>query len=152
MAEIPSNVLRQFQEEFGVNSLVIEDFGITSQLAPNGDFNVYRGKELAVYRLAVLLSIVEGSDLMDPNLGVNITKYIYKPMTDDNIEAIKNELERKIERYEKDLRLIKMTVKKDDIKKSLYFNLDLKYTPTDEEVSLDFDFIKTMQALMVRSR
>ena len=152
MSDIPREILLRLQHEYGINSLVLEDFSFTSQIAPDGDFHKYYGKELAIYRLAVLLSILEGSYLHDPELGVNIIRYIFKPMNEDNIEDIKNELEVKINRYEKDFRLNDITVNADYTSKSVYFTLDLKYIPSKEDITLDFEFVKSIQALMIRAR
>lgn len=152
MAEIPQSVIDQFFADSGVNNLVIQDFGYTSTLGSHGDFHKYNGKELAVYRLAVLLSIHTGTYPNDPELGVNLIDYIYKPFTDSVLDAITNELKSKIEKYEKDFFLISITPLEDEVNKTVYFNLQLKYIPTDEDVSLDFDFISDIEALMIRSR
>ena len=152
MTEIPQSVLDQFFSESGVKSLVLNDYGFTSQLSPHGDFNTYTGKELAVYRLAVLLSIMEGTYINDPNLGINLMAYIYKPLTDDIVSLIETELRDKINTYEKDLSLLSIEIMKDTATKSVYFKLFLKYTPSDEDITLDFDFVKSIQALIVRSR
>jgi len=151
MSEIPKEILQQFFQEQGVRNLVIQDFGYTSELSAHGDFNEYQGKELAVYRLAVLLSIVEGSYINDPNLGVNLIRYIYRPMNEANIDSIKNELQSKISKYEKDFFLRSVSVKKDTTYKRLYLVLDLKYIPDEDDIILEFDFIKDIQALMLRA-
>jgi len=151
MADIPQKIIDQFFAEQGIKNLIIDDYGYTSALSAHGDFSQYKGKELAVYRLIVLLSTLEGSYINDPDMGVNLIRYIYKPMNDDNINAIRNELERKIAKYEKDLYLTKVTVQKDTTYKTIFFRLHLKYLPSEEDVVLDFDFIKKMQALVIRS-
>ena len=151
MAEIPQSIIDQFFAESGVNNLVIQDFGYTSQLSSHGDFHKYNGKELAVYRLAVLLSIHEGTYINDPDLGINLVNYIYKPLTESIMESIANELRRKIEKYEKDFLLISITPETDEIRKTVYFNMHLKYIPTKTDISLDFNFISDIEALMIRS-
>lgn len=149
---IPREVIEQFEKNYKINSLVLDDFSYTAQLSSTGDFKKFVGKELAIYRLAVLLSTLEGTDLMDPELGVNLLRYIFRPLTPENINAIEDELRNKIQTYEKDLNLISMKILKNEKTKSLYFNLHLKYTPSEEDVSLDFDFVKEMQTLMLKSR
>jgi len=152
MSEIPQSVLDKFFIDSGVKSLVLNDYGFTSQLSPHGDFNTYMGKELAVYRLAVLLSIMEGTYINDPNLGINLMSYIYKPLTDDVVSLIEIELRNKIDTYEKDLSLLRIETMTDTSTKSIYFKLFLKYIPSDEDITLDFDFVKSIQALIVRAR
>ena len=110
MSEIPREIIERLRNEYAINNLIIEDFSYTSDITPNGDLQKYTGKELAIYRLAVLLSIVEGSYLSDPELGVNLIKYIYKPMTDENINDLETELRNKIDKYEKDFILTNMEV------------------------------------------
>lgn len=151
MAEIPQAIIDQFFADSGVNNLVIQDYGYTSQLSSHGDFHKYNGKELAVYRLAVLLSIHEGTYPNDPDLGINLSHYIYKPLTESIMDHIAGELQRKIEKYEKDFLLIRITPEEDSLRKTVYFNLMLKYIPTKEDISLDFNFVSDIEALMIRS-
>lgn len=151
MAEIPQNIINQFFEAQGIKNLVIDDYGFTSSLSAHGDFGKYKGKELAVFRLAVLLSTLEGSYINDPDLGVNLIRYIYKPMNEANVNAIRDELQRKIAKYEKDLFLTNITLEKDTTYKTIYFKLFLKYLPNDEDIVLDFDFIKDLQSLILKS-
>jgi len=152
MTNIPRSIIEQFEKNYRINSLVLDDFSYTSQVGADGDFHKYIGKELAVYRMAVLLSTMEGSDMLDPQLGLNLLPYIYREMIPSNISAIKNEIVNKIAKYEKDLQLINIIVDQDYKTKSIHFKLYLKYTPSQEDIVLDFEFIKTIQALMLRSR
>lgn len=149
---IPRSIIEQFEKNYKINSLVLDDFSYTSQIGADGDFFKYLGKELAVYRMAVLLSMMEGTDLVDPQLGLNLVPYIYKEMTPSNINLIKNEIANKIGKYEKDLMLTDIIVDQDYKSKSIFFKLYLKYIPSDEDIVLDFEFIKTIQALMLKSR
>ena len=151
MSRIPKEVIEQFEKNYRINSLVLNDFGCGSYIDPTGDFKKYLAKELAVYRLSVLLGTIEGTDIFDPSLGLNLIKYIYKPLVDDVIDGIKEEIRLKILKYEKDLRLNNIEVEEDGYKKLIHFKLYLKYIPTDENIVLDFDFIKEMQTLVARS-
>lgn len=152
MSEIPRDIIQRLEYEYGINSLVMDDFGFTSQIAPTGDFNTYHGKNLAIYRLAVLLSIASGSYFNDPDLGINLMMYIFKPMTKQNVGLIKTELERKIEKYEKDFYLRDISVTSNASTKKITIKLFLKYIPSDEDIVLDFDFITSMEALMLRAK
>jgi len=149
---IPRSIIEQFEKNYKINSLVLDDFSYTSQVGADGDFHKYIGKELAVYRMAVLLSTMEGSDMLDPKMGLNLLPHIYKEMNSANINAIKSEISNKVSKYEKDLLLNNIIVNQDYKTKTVSFKLYLKYLPSDEDIVLDFEFIKTIQALMLKSR
>lgn len=145
MANIPQDIIDQFFTEQGIKNLIIDGYGYSSSIAPDGDFHKYHAKELAVYRLTVLLCTTEGTYINDPGFGVKIEPYI--KFSDSTIQNLKNDIAKKIAKYEKDLTLIGITHKSNEKNKSLSLNLNLKYIPTGENVVLSFGFIKDMQAL-----
>lgn len=145
MANIPQDIIDQFFTEQGVKNLIIDNYGFSSTISPTGDFHKYNSKELAVYRLTVLICTTEGTYINDPDFGVKIEPYI--KFSNATIENLKNNIAKKIAKYEKDLSLTGITHKSDEKNKSLSLKLNLKYNPTGENVVLSFGFIKDMQAL-----
>jgi hypothetical protein len=145
MAHIPQEIIDQFYTQQGVQNLIIDNYGYSSTISPTGDFQYYNSKELAVYRLTVLICTTEGTYINDPSFGVKIEPFFKN--NESAIESLKNDIARKIAKYEKDLTLTGITHKASGKNKSLSLQLNLRYNPTGESVVLSFGFIKDMQAL-----
>lgn len=145
MAEIPQAIIDQFFTEQGIHNTKMDDYGYTSVIAPNGEFTKYNGKELAVYRLTVLLGTTEGTYINDPDFGVDLP--LFSKLNSTTIQNIKSNISIKVNKYEKDLRLLNISHSVDEKNKCVKFTLNLKYTPTEENVVLSFGFIRNMQAL-----
>lgn len=146
MADIPQEIIDQFFTDQGVKNVVMDNYGFGSEISPTGDFKKYNGKELAVYRVTVLLSVSEGSYINDPDYGVKID--LYQKMTKANIDNMKDNISKKISKYEKDLSLVSIKDTMSEKNKSVKLTLNLKYNPTGENVVLSFGFIRDMQALI----
>lgn len=145
MAEIPQSIINQFFNDQGIKNTAVDSYGYAATISPNGDFLKYSGKELAVYRVTVLLSVTAGTYINDPDFGIDIG--IFRKMNSTTINNLKNEISTKIAKYEKDLRLMGISESISEKNKSVKFTLNLKYTPTEESVVLSFGFLRDMQAL-----
>lgn len=146
---VPQSIIDQFFGEQNIKNSVIDGYGYAAAIAPNGDFTKFNGKELAIYRVTVLLCTTAGTYINDPDLGIDMS--IYSKLTNATIESIKNEIRTKIARYEKDLVVTSIVTDVNNKYKTVRLNIYLKYRPTGEEVSLSFGFIKQMQSLAMRA-
>jgi len=131
----------------GIRQVIKTDFGYTAILAPSGDWNTLTKKSLALYRVIVLLSISEGSYPRDPKLGVKLPRYIFENLTDENIDAIREELIYKINTYEKDFEIKNINVVSNSNNKSIRIEIDLLYIPTNETENLSLGYIEELESL-----
>lgn len=146
---VPQSIIDQFFGSQGIKNNVVDDYGYSAAIAPNGDFTKFNGKELAVYRLTVLLCTSAGTYINDPEFGIDLS--IYSKLNMATVESIKNEIRSKAAKYEKDLVITNIETNVDDVYKTVRLDLYMKYTPTGETASLSFGFIKQMQSLAMRA-
>jgi hypothetical protein len=146
---VPQSIIDQFFGSQGIKNNVVDDYGYSAAIAPSGDFTKFNGKELAIYRMTVLLCTSAGTYINDPDFGIDLT--LYAKLNRSTVESIKNEIRNKAARYEKDLVITNIETEVDDVYKTVRLNLYMKYTPTGETASLSFGFIKQMQALAMRA-
>lgn len=146
---VPQSIIDQFFGSQGIKNNVVDDYGYSAAIAPNGDFTKFNGKELAVYRLTVLLCTSAGTYINDPDFGIDLS--IYSKLNLATVESIKNEIRSKAAKYEKDLVITNIETNVDDTYKTVRLDLYMKYTPTGETTSLSFGFIKQMQSLAMRA-
>lgn len=74
-------------------------FTCSSTLSPRGDFTEIVNTDLAIDALFNLLTIREGTYIRKPYLGCKFHRFIQEPATDENIEAIIEEIYTKAETY-----------------------------------------------------
>ena len=118
---VPQSIIDQFFGSQGIKNNVVDDYGYSAAIAPNGDFTKFNGKELAVYRLTVLLCTSAGTYINDPEFGIDLS--IYSKLNMATVESIKNEIRSKAAKYEKDLVITNIETNVDDVYKTVRLDL-----------------------------
>jgi phage baseplate assembly protein W len=104
-----------------------------------GDFKRIRNIDVILNSWNNILLTPLGSYIYDPNFGSNLYKLIFEPADDGTVEAIKTEVQTRIENYDARAEILNIFITLLPDKKGFNVNLECGFKGERGEISIKFD-------------
>lgn len=140
-----NNSLERFNKLIPGKKNVPQD--IDSKFTPSGDFVLLEGIDVIIKGLCNMLLTSAESYVFDPVYGVGIHKYIFEPADEITKNAIENDVNDAVRRYESRAS-VTTNIAFLSNRKGFRIDMSIKYRGAQKKVHLIIDesFLRTLQA------
>lgn len=111
---------------------------IVNSISDYGDFKEIRDIKVIINAVENLFGVRTKTYIFDPEYGIDITKYVFDPLTPDVIDEIKDMLENALDEYVPSVKIKNIDVYKYN-DKTLMIDVLLKYLHNTFTVSIQTD-------------
>lgn len=132
-----ANILERFTNEVRGSDVQPHDF--IPYISSIGDFKRIRDIDVILNSWNNILLTPLGSYIADPNFGSNLYRLIFEPADSGTVEAIKTEVQTRIENYDTRGEILNITVVLLPNGKGYNVNLECGFEGERGEISIKFD-------------
>ena len=132
-----ANLLDRFVKSARGTDVQPHDF--IPRISSIGDFKRIRNIDVILNSWNNILLTPLGSYIYDPEFGSNLYRLIFEPADSGTVEAIKNEVQTRIENYDSRGEILNLTVVMLPNKKGFNVNVEAEYRGERGEISIKFD-------------